>query len=377
MKNKLRIDTTGSDAPQCSQQCQSTRKWIALLGMVLMLSLTAQADLAETIRGFERYPGYVQPVPTLMGTVLNSGWNETVRINKGFGWSFGVPVMIAYIGEEDHFYDQSMPTGCAEIRERGLPCPNSDDSTYRVPTLWGPPTSQRYVKRRYVESSTGQGSYSDWQIVAKAASGQEPMNTDLLTVPMPMLKTSFTYMYTELKLRYMGIPVGITVGSGGDEQTIGPVNFFGFGLQHDIRSILKKKSIDIPVDVALTANYSFWGFEYTPPKGDWTGSLELDGITTFHGLLVGKRWGKMELFAEMGYETSSMQTGGNLVDLTAEDGPESITPNLDVDGRNGLKFALFFTARLGSWAPVLSQGIGAQWGTTVNLINFRKESDDE
>jgi len=346
---------------------------LMVLGLVLALVFSTQADVGETIRGFERYPGYVQPVPTLMGTILNSGWNETVRINKGFGWSFGVPVMFAYIGEEDHFYDQVWETGCREIEANGVACPNPYDSTYRVPTLWGPATSQRYVKRNYIENTSGLGGYSDWQIVAKASSGQEPINTSMLTVPLPMLKTSFSYMYTELKLRYMGIPFGITL----DDQTIGPINFFGFGLQHDIRSILKKQAIEIPVDVAVTANYSFWGIEYAPPSGEWTGALELDGITTFHGLLVGKRWGKVEVFAELGYETSSMQSSGDLVDLAAEGGPEAISPNLDVDGRNGLKAALLFTARLGSWAPVLSQGIGAQWGTTVNVLNFRKESDDE
>ncbi len=333
--------------------------WLGIIATILPSSAFAAADIAGTMRGFEDRPGYVQPIATLFGTLQNSGWVSSARVGKSFGWTFSLGVPVAYIGTADHAYDYTYNTGCAELRAAGRMCdPSFDSHTIAgASTIWGPDMAPVSYQRYVADASSPTG-------VVQVTQGNIPDgNSDVREVTtLPFLTPRIAFSANNFRgvLAGMFIPK-VNVLSGFSQ--------WGLGVQYDYTRFLPPAVAAKDFNLGVAGNFSKWHIGYAPQK-EVSGQLNLDGLVTQVSLVGGYRFGVAEVFTELGYETSSFKSSGNMVEINTND---PITPKVDVDGRNGFRMSLNVAMHLGTWQPVVGQTFGAQWGTTANILQFGKE----
>lgn len=339
------------------QKCFKQLSWLAIAAAALPSISFAGADIAGTMRGFEDRPGYVQPIATLFGTLQNAGWVTSARVGNSFGWSFALGIPVAYIGTEDHTYDYTYNTGCAELRAAGRACdPSYDTHTVKgASTIWGPDMPAVSYQRWVADPSNGIVQVNQGSIPGGNADVRE-----LTTVPFLTPRIGFSAKHFRGVLGGMFLPK-ISV--------LGGFSQWGLGAQYDYTSFLSPAVASMGFNFGVAGNLSSWSLSYAPQK-DVTGTLTLDGFVTQIGLVGGYRFGEAEVFMEMGYESSSFSSSGDMVEISTQD---PITPKVDVDGRNGFRMSLNVAMHLGTWQPVVGQNFGAQWGTTANIIQFGKE----
>lgn len=333
------------------------------IGIVCLLTGWLQAsDLGNTLRAFEDKPGYAQPIATLIGTINSQGWASSAQVGDHFGWNFALLLSIAYIGEDDHSYDFTHQTGCAELREAGYNCvAEYDEETIQdAPTIWGGDQSVHYYEYRAI----GDGPSDFQSTLAGSLDKGYPDVREHTTIPFPLLSLSFSGKHFRGTVRGIGVP---------SFSEFGGLYLMGMGAQYDFSSFIPYLNPH-GIYSSVTANFSFWGLSYRPDS-DIQGKLSLDGWTSFSGLVLGYRWKFLECFTELGYETSTLNSGGTLEDTSIEEGDADriIRPAIEVDGRNGLRASINIAFHLGKWQPVIGQSFGAQIGTQANLIQFGKE----
>jgi hypothetical protein len=323
----------------------------SLLLVVFCGVMPLSADvLGNTLKAFEDKPGYVQPIATILGTVNNSGWHQSAGVGKEMGWSFSIPINLAYIHENDWHYTR-------KHNECGVPSEcGSDITELELPTIFGPNTNQ--TLRTYYPGLSG-GVTETFEDVEDGDVNVRKWST----IPMVHFQGSFMYNYTEFKLRLLPVPAG-------------PFNFFilGFGIQHDIRSFMEGAlGGPMPLDVSFTTNLSWWNLSYATPD-PYEGDLELNGLNTFTGFVLGKRAGAFEFFTEIGWETANLNAAGNITNTDPDDGESTlIQPDISVDGRNGFKISANVAVHLGTYSASLGQHYASQYGSTINVLSYRKE----
>lgn len=348
------------------------------LGFAIMLtvSLWAQSDLSNTLRAFENKPGYIQPIATSMGTLFNTGWVNSAGVGKGLGWNFALPVNIAYIGSADHTYKYTYDTNCQALRDKkhpvympdGYDCPADDVTrTVSAPTLWG--NDDLVYVSRY--RRFGEESPSDWHIINEETLDKgNPTIRQYVTLPFVLPTLAFSMEHFRGAVRFIGVPSISSINFGG-------LSIWGLGAQYDFGHFFQSL-VEVGVNLSATTNFTFWSIGYAP-TGSIEGQLDLDGMTSFSGLVAGYKYKFAEAFIELGYETSSFKSSGSLVDhetpddLTTPENENLIQPNLKVSGRNGFRASLNVAVQLGVWRPVVGQSLGAQSGTQINILQFGKE----
>ncbi|NLB62773.1 MAG: hypothetical protein GX801_01525 [Fibrobacter sp.] len=342
--------------------------------LLITVSLWAQSDLANTLRAFEDKPGYVQPIATSMGTLLNTGLVNSARVGKGIGWSFVLPVNIAYIGKKDHSYKYTYNTGCKELRQEiyddmpdGYSCPKDDFTrSLTAPTLWGN-DDLVYVEKYRINGPNE----DDWHLrqVATLDKGH-PTIRKFVTLPFVFPSFAFSMEHFRGSFRIIGVPSIKSIDFGG-------LLIWGLGGQYDFSHFIDPLN-ELGINISATTNFNFWSIGYSP-TGEVEGELNLDGMTSFTGLVAGYKFSILEAFMELGYETSSFKTSGHLIDHGTLDDPSTpeneseIKPNIKVKGRNGIRASINLAVQLGVWRPVVGQSLGAQSGTQINILQFGKE----
>ena len=148
-------------------------KFIKIIGFTLFLSFTTSfaewATIHESIVAFDERPGifkanrpgYVRPIITQLGTVLNSNWIISSNVPQRFSFDAGMPLQLSLISETDRVY-------------------RSD----QIPTIFGketPPNSGLIV------------------------AGNETLNS-LPLFSYPILQAGFGFYHTRLVLRGMWLP---------------------------------------------------------------------------------------------------------------------------------------------------------------------------
>jgi hypothetical protein len=163
--------------------------------------------------------------------------------------------------------------------------------------------------------------------------------------------------YTELKLRYIGLPLSNS-----------SFNFPGIGLQHDFHHFFPS----FPIAVSLTGNLTFLNASFTP--GDrLTGTLKTSGLSSFLGIAAGYcPSDKIEFFLESGWDHCHIAASGTIIS-TENDLPETIPVNNTITGRNAFRIALNVAVPL-MYRPVAGVVAGAQWGNLINLFSFHSKS---
>lgn len=332
-------------------------KW---LGISLLLGLfLCSPNMGWSQSAYSSFDeaGYTQPLVTLLGSLMNSSWYQSSRIGKDFGFQVSLPITLAYLSSEDYFYTTKQPrSNCsfARANNSNVLCDLPDFASYEVPTIFGPSAGDVIFTYYHLQTNGEPGSAT----IRETTAGDGLNELSLMKLaPFFIPQVGFSMGYTELKLRYIYLPLGVINTSA---------HFSGVGLQHDLSSYLK----EIPFSLSIASSLSFWSLELTP--SGYTGALEMSGLATTTGLVVGKQWGLWEVFTEIGWETSGMHLGGRIVD--EEDPLDIDEPNLDVSGRNGFRLALNVAVHMG-YHPVVGQSFGSQLGQQFNVLIFKKEGE--
>ncbi len=326
-------------------------KAFVLLG--LATSHVYSAALDATIKAFESKPGYVQPIATFMGSIYNSAWFSSASVEKELGYTFGMPLIFAFLQRDDQFYSRSESSNCAEAEAQGIPCPYSDPQTKKVPTIFGPKTQVTFEKVLVDQQNNS--------FTTIRESAEDGFLANFVVMPFAQLETGFRHDYFEYKLRGLWLPLSGLLSDGNK------LNLWdlGAGVIHDLGHYVKGGS---PVDFSLGFNYTYWAFAFTPGK-TYAGTLDVHGHVGRLFALVGKKFSRIELLAHLGYGFSKMASGGSLLHI--EDN-EVIRPNIEVDGRNGLEIGLQFTAHLG-WDFLTGYTYGSQSVTTLNFLQYKSK----
>jgi len=334
---------------------------------------SALSSLGSTLSAFESKPGYVRPLATTIGTLFNSGWINSARVGNGYGWSFALDIPVAYIGTDDQTYDFTYDTHCASLRADNFNCPESKDIGVLkdVPTIFGGNTTREFYVYRSSFYVDGNGTYIESidSIPGGTADDGEKTIRKWVNIPFIIPEGSFSYWHTRGTLR------GIYVPKISD---FGGMYLIGLGLQHDFTRFLPPQVSAKGFNTSVMANIAAWRIGYEP-SGDVVGTMAIKGNTSFSGLVVGWRWKKLEIFSELGYETAGFSSSGSLIDysVATTDSSRYINPDVSVSGRNNFRASINFALHLdGSWQPVVGQSLGAQLGSTVNIIQFGKEGEE-
>jgi hypothetical protein len=331
--------------------------------LLLMGHSAVAANLDDALQTFEDNPGYSSPLATYMGTLQNSGWVRSARINRGFGFGMGIDFNLAYLSGNDTEYSWNRKTNCEKVKADNPSVSGSceDSQTYLLPTIFGGSTEQRLLdyeveNSRIVENTD---ELANEGIVSEDG---------VLGLPnwlfLPTAYLNFQLEHTEAKIRTMYLPISLA----GHEFSYG---LFALGFQHDISHYHDNK---MPVDLSVVANWSMWGISYT--NEEYSGVLELDGLVQNYGIVVGKKWGMLELTGEAGWEFSSFDATGEMTH-ESDEREKDVSAGVTVEGLNGFRAAINLTVHFGSYQLFAGQSLGAQRGNTFNFINYNKESSPD
>lgn len=282
-------------------------------------------------------PGYVKPLATNLGTVLNSNWISSARVPQVLTIEAGLPLMIVGIGNDDKEYAGG------------------------APTIFG---------GKDYEWGTTSG-----EIACTAApnchvvNGNETLNK-LGVFTYPYLQLAGSFYHARIALRGMLLPAISELQS---------FNLFGFGLQYSFGHLFLHnlpKALH-PFDVSLAFGMNFAGIGYQPE--DYRGTLELD-FTTMHFMVVlgYKPLKFFEVMLSLGYETSTMESSGHLISEDPDSYGAEIFPTLSVDGKNGFRMGLSISFSLGaSYHPILGVDFGTKTSYTTNVLYFKQSFGED
>jgi hypothetical protein len=339
----------------------SPKTFLQTFSIYFLLWFPATAGaLQPTIKAFEQQPGYVKPIATIFGTLTNNGWYRSSSVDKGFGFYIGLPIVVSYIGQKDRIYtgtftDTNCVT-CAQYNKVEL-CPCEQCGEYTTSTIFGP--EKGAVLRTVNLDKFGlPAGYSEYKLA-----GGYPDLAKINWVPMVWPQIGVSYWNTEGQFRFIGAKTdqfGFSMS--------------GFSLEHDIHSLFPS----LQFNLSPVFNATFMNFSYSPSKTDVQGELTFGGTTILGGILAGKKWGRVEFFALLGWEHSSLSTGGSIDFYEigsngARTGniQETVTPNITITGRNSAVLQLSVSFDLGGYVPYISQHIGTQIGNTFSLIGYQ------
>lgn len=323
------------------------------------LTLPGRAPAADNvdsfIKSFQDNKSYIQPFATLFGSATNSGWYQSSAVPAGFGFYIGFPVNFTQISDKDRtFKGTFVDEGCQAYHAHTANGPQKCDETtaYTAPTLFGripgPVMRKSHVNvTNDVIIDSTDFPYSD---------GKQDFSS-LNWLPFVEPQISLAFKYTELKFRYIGVPLSAF-----------SLSMPGVGVQHDLASFLPP----LPLSLSVAGNITWLSASWTP-GGHISGSLDLTGESHFFGILAGytyARW--LEVFLETGWEGATIKTGGSLVihDKADSTNNQIVKPNLNLTGRNGFRAALNLAIHFG-YDAVLGQNVGAEFGNQVNILAYR------
>jgi hypothetical protein len=319
-------------------------------------------NVAETVRAFESRPDYVRPFATIVGSMTNAGWYLSASLNKKFNFSASIPVSLIYLNKQDREYTGTYTDkACAECQQQKAIDPNVNCANcvecqqFIAPTIFGsihtPEVYRSAIDLHYnvVGQMPPDTPFTD---------GVKDLNA-LSVLPFLTLQTAFSYYYSELALRYIGIP------------SVSGVSFslFGIGLQHDLHHFLPS----LPVSFSLAAHMTFLAANWKPGE-DVEGTLHLSGLSSFIGCLSGYKVTKyLEVFLEAGWDHSYMTPSGTLL-ITDNGGIDTIKTYPTISGRNGFRIALNFSFPI-KYNPVVGGIAGAQFGNVINFLSYKSKNE--
>jgi len=180
---------------------------------------------------------YTDPFMTGFGAGLGSGWYNTAKAHKSLGFDLGFTVGLAYVPDEDLFFDVSS----LSLNNTNVAADNPFGD--RAPTIFGPDTEPRF-EYTYTDDNTGQ-TFTE-QFSGPPGTGlEEEIGFAAAPVIIPQLGIGIV-KNTDLKIRWLP-----EIDLGDD----GKFKLFGIGVMHDVKQHipgLKLAPFDMSVLVAFT-----------------------------------------------------------------------------------------------------------------------------
>ena len=137
--------------------------------------------------------------------------------------------------------------------------------------------------------------------------------------------------------------------------------------------LLTSRTVFKDFDVSLFFGYNSAYIGYAPDK--WKGQMDLDFGTTYTAIVLGYRPVKLvELLLSLGYQTVSMDAGGEL-DAYAKDGAYQgkVNPDVSLSGRGGFRLGLEVSFAFGeTFHPVVGYNLGANSSINANILYFKQ-----
>jgi hypothetical protein len=311
---------------------------IGLAAMANAMDDKGYASIYESIAAFENRPGgdarifnrpgYVKPIITNLGNVLNSNWYVSASIPQSMVFEAGLPFALVSIGSDDKSFTENGAS---------------------VPTIFG--------------------DHGDPQNYDPTVYGNETLhNLSLFTYPYLQLAGSF--YHARLALRGMWLP---------SVSELQKFSLLGIGLQysfgHLFQYMLPKPAQGL--DVSLVLGYSSSGISYQPE--DYEGTLDLDiSAFTFDVVFGYKPIAPVEILLTLGYQSAEMASSGHLVSHAEGWNGQALDPNITVQGNNGFKFGLAVAFQIGtSFHPVLGFDYAGKSGITTNVLYFRQQFGED
>ncbi len=329
---------------------------VLALGAFAALALpraAAAVSADDILKDFEKNGDYVRPFATLFGSASNGGWYQSSAVPRGFSFYVGLPITSTRIADDDRSYQGTWSDpGCKQYHQNNPSGTQSckETQSFTTPTIFG--RGQGPVLDTSVYSPTSNSIVSSFPVPFSDGNGTLAAYNWL---PFLEPQVSFSYYNTELKLRYLAIPLSVF-----------SVSLPGVGIQHDLSSFLPP----LPVSISVAANWT-WMSATWKPGGHIDGQLDLDGTSAFYGVLAGYTYQKwLEVFVETGWETASVKSGGQLTLHAKGEADQIIKPNLTLDGRNGFRLGLNIAFHLG-YDAVLGQSFGANLGNQLGVLAYR------
>ncbi len=316
-------------------------KLLLVSGLCLAAVATAMDDkgyasIYESIAAFENRaggdarifnrPGYVKPIITNLGPVLNSNWYVSATVPQSITFEAGLPFALIPIGADDRTFSENGADAPTIFGKHGDPATNPND-----PTVYGNETLNKLGVFTY-----------------------------------PYLQLAGGYYHARLVLRGMWLPA---------ISELQKFNLIGIGLQysfgHLFQYMLPKPAQGL--DVSLVLGYSSSGISYQPE--DYEGTLDLDISAFTFDLVIGyKPIEIVEVMLTLGYQSGSMASSGHLVSHAEGWNGAVIDPNLTVDGNDGFKFGLAVAFQFGtSFHPVLGYDYAGKSSFTTNALYFKQQ----
>ena len=331
---------------------------IKKLVIVLITALSVFAGKFDSaVRAFESQPKYVEPIATVLGTIGGTGWQNSSFVSKSLRGAISLPISITILHDKDRIYSDT-------YIDSGILFSNLPDSVkavdaykgYITPTVFGTePAPTLYKSVTDVDGNIVDS-------IPVYFSDGIPDVASFNWIPMPTLQAEISYLYTSIKLRYIGRP----------SSTLS-INYPGIGIQHDIKSFLPNLK---SVSITAFGNFSFPILKWTPGDGI-DGSVDMKGFSTFSGITIGHNFKKanFDLFMEMGWEYSKLTTGGELY-ITSDD--EWVRPNMDLIGRNMFRASVVIGFSPGNhYRANGSASVGAEQAYTLTPLAFRFGDKDK
>lgn len=316
-------------------------KLLLVSGLCLAAVATAMDDkgyasIYESIAAFENRaggdarifnrPGYVKPIITNLGPVLNSNWYVSATVPQSIAFEAGLPFALIPISADDRTFSENGADAPTIFGKHGSPATNPGDQTVY---------------------------------------GNETLNK-LGVFTYPYLQLAGSYYHARLVLRGMWLPA---------ISELQKFNLIGIGLQysfgHLFQYMLPKPAQGL--DVSLVLGYSSSGISYQPE--DYEGTLDLDISAFTFDLVIGyKPIEIVEVMLTLGYQSGSMASSGHLVSHAEGWNGQVINPNLTVDGNDGFKFGLAVAFQFGtSFHPVLGYDYAGKSSFTTNALYFKQQ----
>ncbi|SHL08534.1 DUF6588 family protein [Fibrobacter sp. UWEL] len=320
---------------------------VALLASAASFAMDDQgwASTYESLAAFDskipvygNRPGYVKPIITNLGNVLNSNWFVSAEVAKSISFEAGLPISIIPINDDDRSFKEKNALGVA-----------TDN-----PTIFGEnhDMTQPYDGRVY---------------------GNETLN-GLGVFTYPYLQIGASMFHARAVLRWMMLPAISELRGFSD---------FGFGLQysfgHFFQYMLPPAAQGL--NVSLGFGYNTSSISYRPE--DYKGQLDLDISTLNISLILGYKPVKfVEVMMSLGYQSAEMASSGKLTcmaldkntGLTSAFYGQTINPDLTVKGNNGFRFGLEVAFHLGaSFNPVVGLDYAGKTSYTTNILYFKQQ----
>ena len=312
----------------------------------------------ETVKAFFERPLYAQPIATVLGTGATTGWYQSASVDEGFGWGVSLPISLIFINKSDRQYsDTYYDQACTDCRAQAAIDPSvqcyecAECTDFIAPTFLGTIRTPNLTSS--VISANDEFSINPYQykeVDPPFVTGiSEAAQYDV--IPFATLQGMVSLYHTALTVRYIGIP------------KIGGLSFQlpGVGLQHDFTRFLPP----MPLSLSAAGNVTFLNVSWKLRGDNNEGTLTLNGVSNFIGLLAGSRLGAFDMFAELGWEHSYLKPGGD-VHINGE----ALTFTKSIPGRNGFRCAINIALPV-VYNPVVGLGGGAQFATQLTVLGVK------